>query len=41
MIRTILKAVFIGWLTKKLADRYSRRNEAPQPAGPRPPRPTD
>ncbi|ALN71570.1 hypothetical protein [Aureimonas sp. AU40] len=33
MIRSILKALFVGWVTKKIAERSARRSATPQPAG--------
>ena len=33
MIRSIVKALFVGWVTKKIAERSARRSATPQPAG--------
>jgi len=33
MIRSIIKALFVGWVTKKIAERSARRSATPQPAG--------
>jgi len=33
MIRGIIKAVLVGWVTKKIAERMNRSNSAAQPAG--------
>lgn len=32
MIRGIIKALFVGWVTKKIAERSARRSARPQPA---------
>lgn len=33
MIRGIIKALFVGWVTKKISQRSARRAATPQPAG--------
>jgi len=33
MIRGIIKAVLVGWITKKIAERGARRSQSAQPAG--------
>ncbi|WP_280514897.1 hypothetical protein [Aureimonas sp. ME7] len=33
MIRGIIKALVVGWVTKKIAERAARRSATPQPAG--------
>jgi len=33
MIRSIGKALFVGWVTKKIAERSARRSSTPQPVG--------
>ncbi|WP_280137353.1 hypothetical protein [Aureimonas sp. AU4] len=33
MIRGIIKAVLVGWISKKIAERGARRGLGPQPAG--------
>ena len=33
MIRSIIKALFVGWVTKKIAERSARRSATAQPVG--------
>ncbi|WP_279482829.1 hypothetical protein [Aureimonas sp. SK2] len=33
MIRSILKALFVGWVTKKVTQRAARSSAQPRPVG--------